>query len=78
MTLRTLGVIGLGVFPINEAGRLFALSYDAGRAHPPAYAPHTWMGFSAGRHVTGNVFTTTQYPAIDSGAAQPFRARSRR
>jgi glyoxylase-like metal-dependent hydrolase (beta-lactamase superfamily II) len=97
-----------GGFPINEAARLFALSYDAsrvtlrqhqcdgyvapysvrsignaraweerdphtqrlnaihwynqtfeghrtiwmdGRAHPPAYAPHTWMGFSTGRFV---------------------------
>jgi cyclase len=97
-----------GGFPINEAGRLFALSYDAsrvtlrhhqcdgyiapysvrsignaraweerdphtqrliaihwynqtfeghrtiwmdGRAHPPAYAPHSWMGFSTGRFV---------------------------
>ena len=97
-----------GGFPINEAGRLFALSYDAsrvtlrhhqcdgyvapysvrsignaraweerdphtqrllaihwynqtfeghrtiwmdGRPHPPAYAPHTWMGFSTGRFV---------------------------
>jgi cyclase len=95
-----------GGFPINEAARLFALSYDAsrvtlrhhqcdgyvapysirsignaraweerdphtqrliaihwynqtfeghrtiwmdGRPHPPAYAPHTWMGFSTGR-----------------------------
>jgi cyclase len=95
-----------GGFPINEAGRLFALSYDPsrltlrhhqcdgyvmpyqlralgnsraweerdphthtlvaihwfsqtfegkrtiwmdGRPHPPAYAPHTWMGFSTGR-----------------------------
>jgi cyclase len=97
-----------GGFPINEAARLFALSYDAsrvtlrhhqcdgyiapysvrsignarawedrdphtqrliavhwynqtfeghrtiwmdGRPHPPAYAPHTWMGFSTGRFV---------------------------
>jgi hypothetical protein len=97
-----------GGFPINEAGRLFALSYDPsrltlrqhqcdgyvapyqiraignargweerdphthqliaihwynqtfegkrtiwldGRPHPPAYAPHTWMGFSTGRFV---------------------------
>ena len=97
-----------GGFPINEAGRLFALSYNAsrvtlrhhqcdgyvapysvrsignaraweerdphtqrlmaihwynqtfeghrtiwmdGRPHPPAYAPHTWMGFSTGRFV---------------------------
>ena len=97
-----------GGFPVNEAGRLFALSYDAarvtlrhhqcdgyvapysvraignaraweerdqhtqrllaihwynqtfeghrtiwmdGRPHPPAYAPHTWMGFSTGRFV---------------------------
>jgi hypothetical protein len=97
-----------GGFPVNEAGRLFALSYDAsrltlrqhqcdgyvapyqvraignaraweerdphthqliaihwynqtfegkrtiwmdGRAHPPAYAPHSWMGFSTGRFV---------------------------
>ena len=97
-----------GGFPINEAARLFALSYNAsrvtlrhhqcdgyvapysvrsignaraweerdphtqrliaihwynqtfeghriiwmdGRPHPPAYAPHTWMGFSTGRFV---------------------------
>jgi glyoxylase-like metal-dependent hydrolase (beta-lactamase superfamily II) len=97
-----------GGFPINEAARLFALSYDAsrvtlrhhqcdgyvapysvrsignaraweerdphtqrlvaihwynqtfeghrtiwmdGRPHPPAYAPHSWMGFSTGRFV---------------------------
>ena len=97
-----------GGFPINDAARLFALSYDAsrvtlrehqcdgyvapysvrsignargweerdphtqrliaihwynqtfeghrviwmdGRRHPPAYAPHTWMGFSTGRFV---------------------------
>src|SRR5262245_9746107 len=97
-----------GGFPINEAARLFALSYNAsrvtlrhhqcdgyvapysvrsignaraweerdphtqrliaihwynqtfeghrtiwmdGRAHPPAYAPHTWMGFSTGGFV---------------------------
>jgi cyclase len=97
-----------GGFPINEAARLFALSYDAsrvtlrhhqcdgyvapysvrsignaraweerdphtqrllavhwynqtfeghrviwmdGRPHPPAYAAHTWMGFSTGRFV---------------------------
>jgi hypothetical protein len=97
-----------GGFPINDAARLFALSYDAsrvtlrehqcdgyvapysvrsignareweerdphtqrlmaihwynqtfeghrviwmdGRLHPPAYAPHTWMGFSTGRFV---------------------------
>ena len=97
-----------GGFPINEAARLFALSYDAsrvtlrhhqcdgyvapysirsignaraweerdphtqrliaihwynqtfeghrtiwmdGRPHPPAWAPHTWMGFSTGRFV---------------------------
>jgi cyclase len=97
-----------GGFPINDAARLFALSYDAsrvtlrehqcdgyvapysvrsignargweerdphtqrlvaihwynqtfeghrviwmdGRPHPPAYAPHTWMGFSTGRFV---------------------------
>src|SRR6478672_1166058 len=97
-----------GGFPINEAARLFALSYDAsrvtlrhhqcdgyvapysirsignaraweerdphtqrliaihwynqtfeghrtiwmdGRPHAPAYAPHTWMGFSTGRFV---------------------------
>jgi cyclase len=97
-----------GGFPINEAARLFALSYNAsrltlrqhqcdgyvapysirsignaraweerdehtqrliaihwfnqtfegrriiwmdGRLHPPAYAPHTWMGFSTGRFV---------------------------
>ena len=99
-----------GGFPINEAGRLFALSYDAsrvtlrhhqcdgyvmpyqiraignaraweerdphtqrliaihwysqtfeghrtiwmdGRPHPPAWAPHSWMGFSTGR-IVGN------------------------
>ena len=97
-----------GGIPINEAGRLFALSYDPsrltlrhhqcdgyvapyqmralgnaraweerdpkthrliaihwfsqtfegkrtiwmdGRPHPPAYAPHSWMGFSTGRFV---------------------------
>jgi glyoxylase-like metal-dependent hydrolase (beta-lactamase superfamily II) len=97
-----------GGFPINDAARLFALSYNAsrltlrhhqcdgyvapysirsignaraweerdehtqrlmaihwfnqtfegrrtiwmdGRPHPPAYAPHTWMGFSTGRFV---------------------------
>ncbi len=97
-----------GGFPVNDAARLFALSYDAsrltlrhhqcdgyvapysvrsignaraweerdphtqrlvaihwynqtfeghrviwmdGRPHPPAYAPHTWMGFSTGRFV---------------------------
>jgi cyclase len=97
-----------GGFPLSEAGRLFALSYDPsrltlrhhqcdgyvmpyqiralgnaraweerdphthllvaihwysstfegtrtiwldGRDHPPAYAPHTWMGFSTGRFV---------------------------
>ena len=97
-----------GGFPINDAARLFALSYDASRVtlrehqcdgyvapysvrsignargweerdphtqrlmaihwynqtfeghrviwmdarpHPPAYAPHTWMGFSTGRFV---------------------------
>ena len=97
-----------GGIPINEAGRLFALSYDSsrltlrhhqcdgyvapyqmralgnaraweerdpkthrlvaihwfsqtfegkrtiwmdGRPHPPAYAPHSWMGFSTGRFV---------------------------
>jgi hypothetical protein len=97
-----------GGAPVSEAGRLFALSYDAsrltlrhhqcdgyvtpysvrslgnaraweerdphthrliaihwfnqtfeghrtvwmdGRPHPPAYAPHTWMGFSTGRFV---------------------------
>jgi glyoxylase-like metal-dependent hydrolase (beta-lactamase superfamily II) len=97
-----------GGLPLNEAGRLFALSYDPsrltlrhhqcdgyvapyqsralgnaraweerdphthrliaihwfsqtfegkrtiwmdGRAHPPAWAPHTWMGFSTGRFV---------------------------
>jgi cyclase len=97
-----------GGFPISEAGRLFALSYDPsrltlrhhqcdgyvmpyqlralgnsraweerdphthalvaihwfsqtfegkrtiwmdGRSHPPAFAPHTWMGFSTGRFV---------------------------
>ena len=97
-----------GGFPINDAARLFALSYNAsrvtlrhhqcdgyvapysirsignaraweerdehtqrliaihwfnqtfegrrtiwmdGRSHPPAYAPHTWMGFSTGRFV---------------------------
>jgi glyoxylase-like metal-dependent hydrolase (beta-lactamase superfamily II) len=97
-----------GGFPINDAARLFALSYDAsrvtlrhhqcdgyvapysvrsignaraweerdshtqrlvaihwynqtfeghrtiwmdGRPHPPAWAPHTWMGFSTGRFV---------------------------
>jgi glyoxylase-like metal-dependent hydrolase (beta-lactamase superfamily II) len=97
-----------GGYPLSEAGRLFALSYDSsrltlrhhqcdgyvlpyqlralgnsraweerdphthalvaihwfsqtfegkrtiwmdGRPHPPAYAPHTWMGFSTGRFV---------------------------
>jgi glyoxylase-like metal-dependent hydrolase (beta-lactamase superfamily II) len=97
-----------GGIPVNEAGRLFALSYDPsrltlrhhqcdgyvapyqmralgnsraweerdpnthrlvaihwfsqtfegkrtiwmdGRSHPPAYAPHSWMGFSTGRFV---------------------------
>ncbi|HXD73643.1 MAG TPA: MBL fold metallo-hydrolase [Vicinamibacterales bacterium] len=107
-----------GGFPINEAARLFALSYDAsrvtlrhhqcdgyvapysvrsignaraweerdphtqrliaihwynqtfeghrviwmdGRPHPPAYAPHTWMGFSTGRFVGNTLEVQTTH-----------------
>jgi hypothetical protein len=32
--------------------------YLDGRPHPPAYAPHTWMGFSTGRW-DGNILTVT-------------------
>ena len=32
--------------------------YMDGRAHPPGYAPHTWMGFSTG-HFDGNILTVT-------------------
>jgi glyoxylase-like metal-dependent hydrolase (beta-lactamase superfamily II) len=107
-----------GGFPINEAARLFALSYDPsrltlrhhqcdgyvapyqvraignaraweerdpqnhrliaihwfnqtfegkrtiwldGRPHPPAYAPHTWMGFSTGRFVGNALMVETTH-----------------
>ena len=32
--------------------------YMDGRSHPPAYAPHTWMGFSTGKW-EGNILTVT-------------------
>jgi hypothetical protein len=32
--------------------------YMDGRPHPPAYAPHTWMGFSTGKW-EGNILTVT-------------------
>jgi cyclase len=107
-----------GGFPINEAGRLWALSYDPsrvtlrhhqcdgyiapyqvraagnaraweerdphtqrliaihwyhqifeghrviwmdGRPHPPAYAPHTWMGFSTGQFVGNALMVITTH-----------------
>ena len=107
-----------GGFPINEAARLFALSYDPsrltlrhhqcdgyvapyqiraignaraweerdlhthrlvavhwfnqtfegkrtiwmdGRPHPPAYAPHSWMGFSTGRFVGNSLMVQTTH-----------------
>ena len=107
-----------GGFPINEAARLFALSYDPsrltlrhhqcdgyvapyqiraignaraweerdphthrlialhwfnqtfegkrtiwmdGRPHPPAYAPHSWMGFSTGRFVGNALLVETTH-----------------
>jgi len=107
-----------GGFPLNDAGRLWALSYDPsrvtlrhhqcdgyaapyqmralgnargweerdphtqrliaihwyeqtfeghrviwmdGRAHPPAWAPHTWMGFSTGRFVGNALVVRTTH-----------------
>jgi glyoxylase-like metal-dependent hydrolase (beta-lactamase superfamily II) len=109
-------LVDYGGFPINEAARVFALSYDAsrvtlrhhqcdgyvtayqlratgnaraweerdphtqrliaihwynqtfeghrtiwmdGRPHPPAYSPHTWMGFSTGRFVGNALMVET-------------------
>jgi len=111
-------LVDYGGFPINEAGRLFALSYDPsrvtlrhhqcdgyvapyqvraignsraweerdphtqkliaihwyhqtfeghrviwmdGRPHPPAYAPHTWMGFSTGTFVGNALMVNTTH-----------------
>jgi cyclase len=107
-----------GGFPVNEAGRLFALAYDAsrltlrhhqcdgyvapysvrsignaraweerdphthrliaihwynqtfeghrifwmdGRPHPPAYAPHSWLGFSTGKFVGNALVVQTTH-----------------
>jgi len=129
--------------PLNEAGRLFALSYDPsrltlrhhqcdgyvapyqmralgnsraweerdphthqlvaihwfsqtfegkrtiwmdGRAHPPAYAPHSWMGFSTGRfvgtalavrttHLKQGWFTRNGVPESDQATLQEFFVR---
>ncbi len=111
-------LVDYGGFPINEAARVFALSYDAsrvtlrhhqcdgyvtayqlratgnaraweerdphtqrliaihwynqtfeghrtiwmdGRPHPPAYGPHTWMGFSTGRFVGNALMAETTH-----------------
>ncbi len=32
-----------------------------GRAHPPAYAPHTWQGFSTGRYVQNQLIVRTTH-----------------
>jgi cyclase len=52
-TQRTIGFELFGTF--GQATRTIWLD---GRPHPPAYAPHTWAGFSTGRW-EGNTLTVT-------------------
>jgi cyclase len=52
-TQRTIGFELFGTF--GQATRMIWLD---GRAHPPAYAPHTWAGFSTGRW-EGDALTVT-------------------
>jgi len=45
--------------------------YTDGRPHPPAYAAHTWMGFSTGKW-DGNILTGDHH-AHQAGLASPQR-----
>jgi hypothetical protein len=58
---RTQAVVAYTLYRAGGAGSSTRTIWMDGRMHPPAYAPHTWQGFSSGYWIGDTLRVTTSH-----------------